>query len=229
MKLSIFKPIGFSLAFLVAVYGFVQYFVFSPQSAGIVKLQQLAANVPYDSWVIFLTFHVAGSALALLLGPFQFSKKLLARKKVHRTIGILYMLGILIGGVSGLYVSAYALGGIVSQIGFTCLDLAWLFTTYMGYKRIREQKVAEHKQWMMRSFALTFAGVTLRIWLVVLAFLFIDVSQLNNPTSVPADFLSVYRWCAWMCWVPNLLLAEILIRRRKDTKRDKQDSRLLPA
>jgi hypothetical protein len=53
---------------------------------------------------------------------------------------------------------------------------------------------------MTRNFALTFAAVTLRIW-------------------VPASFVSgiplavAYPIIAWLCWVPNLLVAELILGR----------------
>jgi hypothetical protein len=52
---------------------------------------------------------------------------------------------------------------------------------------------------MVRNFALTFAAVTLRLWL---------------PTAIiaGAPFELAYPVIAWLCWVPNLLLAELLLR-----------------
>jgi hypothetical protein len=54
---------------------------------------------------------------------------------------------------------------------------------------------------MLRSYALTFAAVTLRIWLAPLALLF-------------GDFEAGYRVVAWFCWVPYLLVIEAVIRKK---------------
>jgi hypothetical protein len=113
--------------------------------------------------------------------------------------------------LAGFYVSATALGGTVSHVGFTCLNILWLFTTYMGYKTAREKKIDDHKRWMLRSYALTLAAVTLRFWMILLTFLLVDVKQMVNLVIVPPDFLMVYRLIAWFCWVPNLVLVELLI------------------
>ncbi len=54
---------------------------------------------------------------------------------------------------------------------------------------------------MIRTFALTYAGVTLRLWLMVLIPL------------LDGDFLRAYVFTPFLCWVPNLVVAELLLRR----------------
>lgn len=223
MVRTFWKPVMAVLAIFISLYGLIQYFVLDPKKAGLVMLHILD-GISYNPWIVFLYFHIAGGVIALALGPIQFSKKLQARKKVHRLIGKIYVLSILIGGLSGYYVSATALGGIISQIGFICLDTLWLFTTYMGYKTARERKIEIHKRWMMRSYALTFAGVTLRFWTILLTFLFVDLTQMVNPEAVPTDFVSIYRWIAWLCWVPNLIFIEYVIRLNRKKSRNNQTS-----
>jgi hypothetical protein len=53
---------------------------------------------------------------------------------------------------------------------------------------------------MTRNYALAFAAVTLRLYV---------------PLSIAAggEFEQVYAPIAWLCWVPNLLAAEFLVRR----------------
>jgi ABC-type spermidine/putrescine transport system permease subunit II len=64
-----------------------------------------------------------------------------------------------------------------------------------------QRDFAAHRRWMIRSFALTFAAVTLRLYLP-LGFL------------LPVSFDDAYRVISFLCWVPNLLAAEWLLRRR---------------
>ena len=147
--------------------------------------------------------HVFGSAFALALGPLQFSARLRARNvAVHRWLGRLYLgVGVLVGGSAGLYMAVHAFGGIVSKLGFGCLAVLWLFTGLRAYLAIRAREVAAHRRWMVRNFALTFAAVTLRIYL---------------PGSVAAGipFEVAYPAIAWLCWVPNLVAVEVLAVRR---------------
>lgn len=146
--------------------------------------------------------HLAGGGLALGLGPFQFLASLRARRPtLHRWLGRVYVAAILAGGVAGLVLARFSQGGMVAHTGFGLLALAWLYTTGSAFLSIRRGAVTAHRLWMMRSFALTLAAVTLRIYL---------------PVSLIAglSFESAYPVIAWACWVPNLLVAEWTISRR---------------
>ena len=141
--------------------------------------------------------HVFASLVALSLSPFQFSSRLRSRRpRLHRVIGRMYLgVGVLVGGLSGLYMSAFAFGGPVAKLGFACLALGWLFTGLRAFQTIRRGAVQEHRKWVVRNVSLTLAAVTLRVYL---------------PSSMIAGipFEVAYPVIAWLCWVPNLLLAE---------------------
>lgn len=158
-----------------------------------------------DSWLWMSAFymHIIPGGLALLIGWLQFIKSIRTKRiRFHRALGKVYILAILISGIAGLYLAYYADGGLVSQFGFGGLAIGWLFTTFMAYSTIKEQKVQEHQKWMIRSYALCFAAVTLRLWLP----LFTSVLQI--------DFIPAYRIIAWLAWIPNLIVAELIIRRQ---------------
>ena len=148
--------------------------------------------------------HVFASAVALALGPFQFSVRLrTARPALHRWSGRFYLgIGVLVGGLAGLYMAFHALGGLASRLGFGCLALAWLYTGLRAYRAIRARDIVAHRRWMVRNFALAFAAVTLRLWL---------------PASIASGvpFEDAYPVIAWLCWVPNLVVAEILFNQSK--------------
>jgi hypothetical protein len=114
----------------------------------------------------------------------------------------LYLLvGVLPGGVAGLYVSAFAFGGPVNQLGFAALAVLWLASAAQAYRTIRAGHVNAHRHWMLRNFALTFAAVTLRIYLGAFA-------------AMGIPFETFYAWLGWLCWVPNVVLIEWYIRRK---------------
>ena len=146
-----------------------------------------------------LLTHIAGGVLALTLGPFQFLPRLRARRpQIHRWLGRFYLLGILLGGVAGLYMATFAYAGLITRLGFTALAVLWLVTGFMAYRNIRAGKVADHRRWMIRNFALTFAAVTLRLDMPLLMMFF------GEETG--------YQIVAWLCWIPNWLVAEGVIR-----------------
>jgi uncharacterized membrane protein len=144
--------------------------------------------------------HAYAAAFALALGPLQFSARLrAARPALHRWTGRLYLgVGVAIGGVAGLAMAPQAYGGTVARAGFAALALAWLYTGLRAWRAIRARDVAAHRRWMVRNFALTFAAVTLRLWLPVSV-----VSGLPLALAYPG--------IAWLCWVPNLWVAEFMI------------------
>jgi uncharacterized membrane protein len=140
--------------------------------------------------------HVFAAAVALLLGPFQFSARLRrTRTQLHRWMGRLYLgVGVSLGGLSGLYIAQFAYGGITARLGFGLLAVCWLYTGARAYLAIRGRAVDEHRKWMVRNFSLGFAAVMLRLYI---------------PASVVAgiDFAVAYPVIAWLCWLPNLLVA----------------------
>ena len=155
----------------------------------------------YSVHLTALLLHIVGSMVALTLGPFLFLNGLRASwPAVHRWLGRVYLLGVLCGGVAGLYMSTYAYTGEVARDGFATLALLWLATGMMAYVRIRDGNVREHRRWMVRNFALTFAGVVLRLQLPLLSTMF--------------SFETAYMIVAWTAWVPNLMVAQWLVLRR---------------
>jgi uncharacterized membrane protein len=141
--------------------------------------------------------HVVVSAIALLLGPAQFSSKLRrSQMRLHRWSGRFYLSAVLVAGVSGLYLSWFAFGGLSVKSAFAALAVAWLYTGYRAYASIRKGKVFEHRQWVVRNFSLTFAGVTLRLYIFV-------------GLAMGAPFEIIYQRVAWL-WLLNLVFAELL-------------------
>lgn len=145
-----------------------------------------------------LKLHVAGGSLALALGPFLIAGPR-ARRARHRALGKLYVGAVMLGGIGGLSLAPFSFGGWATHLGFAALGVAWIGVTCAAWVRIRKGDVAGHRAWMTRSFLLTLAAVTLRIELPLAGLL-----GLPFETSYPV--------ISWMCWVPNLLVAEVLVR-----------------
>lgn len=141
--------------------------------------------------------HAFASVVALALGPFQFSVGLRQKRiTVHRWLGRAYLsVGVLVGGLSGIYMAQYAFGGPVARFGFALLASLWLYTGVRAYLAVRRGAIGEHRKWMVRNFALTFAAVMLRLYF---------------PVAIAAgfDFAAAYAVIAWLCWVPNVIFAE---------------------
>ncbi len=103
-------------------------------------------------------------------------------------------------GVSGLILAPTAYTGLVASAGFTVLDLAMLFTTWTAVRMIVAGRYGEHRRWMIRSFSLIMAGVMLRVWTPI-------YDGLAAVGILDFSFETAYAAIAWLCWVPNLMLA----------------------
>lgn len=146
-----------------------------------------------------LIAHVAGGVTALALGIFQLVTRRGPRRVWHRRAGRVYVLACLVGAVAGLGLALTSTAGPMAHWGFGLLAIAWFTTTVMGWRKAVAGEFGQHRHWMIRSLSLTFAAVTLRIMLPL-----IPLTGL--------DFVEGYRWVAFLCWVPNLLVAELWIR-----------------
>ena len=154
-------------------------------------------------WNIAFYGHILLGGLALLIGWLQFNDKWRRKNiKLHRTVGKTYVIAVLISGFCGLYIAVFATGGIASILGFFSLGLVWLTTTILAYTAIKNGKLALHQKFMIYSYAACFAAVTLRIWLPTL-------------TSLMGQFIGAYRIVAWLCWVPNIIVAYFIVRKIK--------------
>lgn len=116
-------------------------------------------------------------------------------------MGRVYVAVVLVGGGGPLGLALGSDGGFVAHVGFGMLAVLWLTATVQAYRRIRAGDQISHRDWMIRSFALTLAAVALRLYL-----------PLSQIAGIP--FADAYQAVAWACWVPNLIVAEWLVLRR---------------
>jgi uncharacterized membrane protein len=154
----------------------------------------------YEAHLAPLLLHVGGGLAALLLGPWQFRSRLRARRpRLHRGLGRAYLLAVLAGGLGGLALAPLAYGGASARAGFGALAIFWLTTGALAFHAIRHRDVRRHRAWMIRCYALTFAAVTLRLWLPALQ-------------AAGLAFEAAYVTVAWLAWVPNLAAVEVALR-----------------
>lgn len=150
--------------------------------------------------------HISGGLLAISIGPFQFWKAFRNKYlKTHRWLGRIYLIAILIGTISATHLAwttalkihwtwAFALQG---------LAIAWIITAAMAYVSVLRKRIQQHKDWMIRSYVVTFAFVTFR-WLTELPM----VQELGSfvergPTTI------------WVSWTIPLLITEVFINWNK--------------
>jgi uncharacterized membrane protein len=178
------------------------YFSLEPDTGFLIVKQDY---IHIKTWRAAFYIHVFTSILTLLAGFTQFSGYLLKEHKTfHRIMGRIYVVAVLfVNFPSGMILAFYANGQLFSKIAFIILDSLWFWFTLKAFVEIKRGNILAHKQFMMRSYALTFSAITLRAWKLILSSLFV-----LSP-------LTLYKIDAWMGFIPNLLLIEWLIRKNK--------------
>ena len=153
---------------------------------------------PHRGW---LMVHIAGGSLALLFGPLQFYGRLRrARPALHRWMGRFYLGGVVIGAFGAIYM------GCVTKrrdfgISLIAMAFAWLSTAAMAYLAIRRRQFGAHREWMVRSYIVTYGFVTFRA---------IQNAGLLSSLGPRAPAMT-----AWFCWVIPLLCADFVLQWRR--------------
>lgn len=159
-----------------------------------------------DLWLAGFYIHVFSCFVCLFAGFTQFSSSILRKKRsLHKVLGKIYAYNILLVNFpAGLILAIHANGHLPSKIAFIILDILWFSFTMISVISIKNGDEKRHREFMIRSYALTLSALTLRLWKLV----FVSFTALDDST--------IYMIDAWMGFVPNLLLAEwIILRNRK--------------
>ena len=150
--------------------------------------------------------HALAGGIALIAGILQFNPAIRTRfVRAHRWSGRVYVSSACLASIAAVLNAAFFDVSWAARLSFFLLGLSWLLSTLLAYRMIRQRKISLHREWMLRSFFLAFFFVTFSFWVPMLAG--------NIQGKDKAYFIAVT-----MSWVPNLLFAEVWIRRTR--KRD---------
>jgi hypothetical protein len=155
----------------------------------------------YWSHRVWLRVHIAGATVALATGPFQlwmgFRQRHLAW---HRALGYLYLGGVLVGGI-GAFALAMSSAAVDHGVSVFVFAAAWWLCVGMAYRAIRARRIAEHQEWMVRGYVLTYGFVNIR------ALGELPVWNALGTAAEPTQ--------NWMGWVVPLLIAEVVLSWRR--------------
>lgn len=166
-------------------------------------MAQYLPVLPLPIWL-----HVLGGSVALALVPFQLWRGLRRRAgRLHRAMGYAYVLAILLAAPASLIMLTRFQGSRLALTGFAALGVLWFAFTLLGMRAARRRDLAAHHAWMLRSVALTFGAVTLRLMMF----------GLMAGAGMP--LLQTYDITAWACWLPNLVAVEWWLRRQPRSSR----------
>ena len=171
-----------------------EYFVFTQESYGNYYWPRAGYLFP----------HIVGGLIAMVIGPFQFWPRIRnGYPKVHRTMGRIYLIAIVVGAVGGMVMAATSARSFAYGVGLFSLGVVWLLTSGMAFAAIRRRNFVQHKQWMIRSYVVTFAFVTFRIGNNLMTYY--GIGEQRDRGAV----------LAWACWAVPLLITELVLQGRQ--------------
>jgi uncharacterized membrane protein len=104
--------------------------------------------------------HTLCGTFALLAGPLQFSSRFReAHLKLHRILGRIYFLCVILGSFTGIALAT----GRPGLPGTSMQAAAWIVCTTAAVIAARNRQISVHRQWMARSYAVTFTFVSSRV------------------------------------------------------------------
>jgi Predicted membrane protein (DUF2306) len=152
----------------------------------------------------WLLLHISGGMLALSLGPFVLWLGLNRRRMpLHRMLGIGYISCVGLSSIAAFYLASHTELGWVFGAGLSGLAIAWIVTTGMALVSIRKRLIAQHQEWMIRSYVVTFAFVNFRI--------FAGILQVAGVGTLFEQLAAA----SWFCWAVPLLITEVALQGRK--------------
>lgn len=108
----------------------------------------------------FLIPHTICGTIALLAGPLQFLSRFRQRYlNLHRLLGRLYVVSVFVGATTGIALAA----GRPGLPGTAMQAAAWIICTTAAFITARNRQIVQHRQWMARSYAVTFTFVSSRV------------------------------------------------------------------
>lgn len=197
LYILVFSP--FAAFTLLMISKVIPYFTFEYAVNFLSTKTDEVLHTPAFMWAFYI--HISTSAVVLLAGLPQFLTTLVKQLPLlHRYSGRVYVFTILaLAGPSGFVLALYANGGLPAKVGFSLQCIVWWYVTYMAYHHVRQKNYRLHIDWMVRSYAITLAALSLRTEGYLMHYFF-----QTKP-------IETYVTITWLSWVGNWLIAEILL------------------
>jgi uncharacterized membrane protein len=155
-------------------------------------------------WILMA--HIAGGATALLTGPFQLLKEVRNKyRKLHRVMGYVYIVSIILssGGALALTFTTTNQVSVAYTISLWGLVFVWIASTGMAFWTIKEKKIQEHEEWMVRSYMVTFAFIVQNYLFSVPGF-----DKLGSFQEISPDLF-------WFSWSMPLFFYQLYLTKNK--------------
>ncbi len=155
----------------------------------------------------WLLLHITSGMVALLIGPWQFSKRLRQHNlQFHRILGRVYLIAVLCGSIAAIRMAIGTTFGWAWGFSLASMAVVWATCAAMAYYAVRHRQIQAHQEWMVRIYIVTFAFVTFRL--------------LNDfgPTSRLQPIGERSDVFIWASWVLPLIVAEVVMQLNRTRK-----------
>lgn len=192
------RKIFWAALLLFLLYTFTVNFLVDPQATDFLSHKdKLPRNVL--SWLTVLRVHIVFASLALVVGALNFATT--RRQKLHRALGILYVVSVLVTVLTSGYMAPTATGGTSTSMVFNLLELVWMAVTLTAVVAIIRNKPRQHRNWMIRSYTISFTNFLIHL----LALLLQGVFQV--------EYRDAYTFSLYGSMVLLVVISEVWIRR----------------
>ena len=111
--------------------------------------------------------HVICGVAALLLGPFQFSSRMRRRcTRVHRLLGRVYVGSVFIAALLAMVLAdeRHRSDSAHFCVATRIQAAVWMIATAAAFVTARNRQIRQHREWMVRSYAMTFTFIGTRVF-----------------------------------------------------------------
>lgn len=158
------------VSILFILYTLIQQLVIDPGAEQFLSHKAgLERELHLSAWLTVMRVHVFFACIAMAAGLINFSNLLFEKyRKLHRRNGYIYLLSVLLVVLTSGYMAPYATGGRAASMGFNALNLIWMVITITALVQIKKKRIAEHRRWMIRSYAFCFTNLSIHLFTFVL-------------------------------------------------------------
>ena len=163
-------------------------------------------NPGFLEYPTIVALHVVLGGLYLALAPFQFVRRIRSRHLgYHRWAGrVLVSIGLVVGATALFMGLVIPLSGWPERVVIGLFGSLFLIVLLKGFVHIRAKRVALHREWMIRAFAIGLAIATMRLVFVP------ALLVVANPSYGQIATLSVASFT--VAFVLHSSVAEVWIR-----------------
>lgn len=153
------------VSILFIVYALVKNYWIDPEALDFLSHKTgLKRELHLPIWLNVMYVHVAFACLAMASGLVNFSNRIFKKsRRFHRINGYVYIVSVVLVVLTSGYMAPYATGGKISSMGFNALNIIWLFITITALIQIKQKRMIQHRNWMIRSYAFCFTNMLIHL------------------------------------------------------------------